>query len=411
MGTTTSVKPINTVKNAFLDWRFDQPNDFNLLGQNVASLAAVKPIISQIKTDGFNGLVLNTNVPIDPKTGKLTLYDNIPGAFNTNKNLPKDTWAVVKYAKKMGLAVSINFNIVNYHDDSAITASAVGGGFSTDTFFKDVAAYESKIAKTAKANGVSVIGIGTFQNGFDTNDYKNQWQNVVTAIRKNYSGKLTYSSDSSDTPLWSMVDIISLNARNNLNSKLDSMNSLSDQYHKSVYMDGVFAGGGDSQRSNIIDILKASVIDHKNDLAGLSFYEFAPWQHAGWIENPQRDSDKQFLASHGIAKDLYNADASNAITNWFNYSTAPVTGSAKNDTLKVYAGDKTVDGGKGTDTVVVLNKAKDCQLTFDSPGHFTLVNNTEGTNKLLNCEYVQFVDTKVSLLGHHDFSQYGWTSW
>ena len=139
MVATTLTKPINTVKNAYLDWRFDQPNDFNLLGQNVASLAAVKPMISQIKANGFNGLVINANVPIDPETGKLTLYDNQPGAFNTNKNLPKDTWAVVNFARKNGLAVTLNFNIVNYHDDSAITSGSVGSGFSTDTFFKDVA--------------------------------------------------------------------------------------------------------------------------------------------------------------------------------------------------------------------------------------------------------------------------------
>ena len=139
-----------TVKNAYLDWRFDQPNDFNMLGQPVLSLAATKTIINQIKADGFNGIVLNASVPIDPDTGKLTLYDDIPGAPNPNKNLPKDTWAVVKYAKKNGLAVTLNFNIVDYHTDRTITSDSVGGGFSTDTFFNEVAAYESKIAATAK---------------------------------------------------------------------------------------------------------------------------------------------------------------------------------------------------------------------------------------------------------------------
>ena len=208
-----------------------------------------------------------------------------------------------------------------------------------------------------------------------------------------------------------MVDIISAGAWNDINGALGRMNSLSDAYNKPVHIDAVFAGGGDSQAANIKDILKASIVEHKNDLAGLAFYEFAPWQQANWMVNPQSESEKNFLNSQGYSKDLNNVDATNAFKNWFNHSTAPITGSNKNDTLRVYAGDKTVDGGKGKDTVVVLNKAQDCQLSFDSPGSFTLVNNTEGTNKLLNCEYIQFMDTRVSLIGHQDFSQYGWGTW
>ena len=267
MGTATSTKPINTVKNAYLDWRFDQPNDFNLLGQNVNSLAAVKPMINQIKSNGFNGLVLNVNVPIDPETGKLTLYDNQPGAYNPDKKLPKDTWAVVNAAKKSGLAVTLNFTIVDYHTDAAITSSTIGSGFSTDTFFKEVAAYESKIAATAKKNGVSVIGVGQNQIGLDNDAYKNQWQTVVDSVRKNFSGKLTYTSDyRADNTVWSMVDIVSAGAWPDVNSALDNMNSLSDTYRKPVHVVCISPGGGDNQRSNIVDILKASVVEHKNDL-------------------------------------------------------------------------------------------------------------------------------------------------
>jgi len=411
VGTAISTKSMNAVKNAYIDWRFDQPNDFNLLGQPVNSLAAIKPMINQIKSDGFTGIVLNTNVPIDPETGRLTLYDPAPGAFITNKNVPADTWAVIKHAKKSGLAVTLNLNIVDYRNDKALTADSVGSGFSTDTFFKDVASYEAMLAGKAKSSGVNVIGIGVCQYGLDTDAYKEQWQTIINAIRKNYSGKLTYSSGEYSTPVWSMVDIVSTVGWDNVGGALDRMNSLADTYRKPVYIDSVTAGGGEGQAARIRDIIKASIIDRKEDLAGLSFHEFAPWQQSNWIVNPQTENDKQWLASNNYSNDLYNKEAANALTNWFNYSTAPINGSKKNDRLKVYAGDKTVDGGKGVDTVVVLNKAKDCQLSFDSPGSFTLVNNTEGTNKLLNCEYIQFMDTRVSLIGRQDYSQYGWTSW
>jgi hypothetical protein len=189
----------------------------------------------------------------------------------------------------------------------------VGAGFSTDTFFKDVANYEATLAKKAQAAGVSVIGIGVGQYGLDTDAYKNQWQTVVDTVRKNYSGKLAYSSGEYSTPIWSIVDIVSTIGWDKVDGALDRLNSLADTYGKPVYIDSVTAGGGEGQAARIRDILKASIIDRKQDLAGISFHEFAPWQQADRFVNPQKEKDKQWLESHGYTNDLYNKNAENAL--------------------------------------------------------------------------------------------------
>lgn len=401
-------------RHATLDWRFDQPNDFNLFGQNVLSLAATKPIIDQIKSNGFNGISLALNVPIDPESGKLTLYDNQPGAANPNKNLPKDTWAVVQYARKKKLDVSLEFNIVNYHTDEAITSSSIGSNFSTDTFFKEVAAYESKIAKIAKLKGVSVIEIGSNQTGLDSATYKDQWQNVVDSVRKNFNGKLSYSTHHGhEDPIpWSMVDIINLGAWDNVNGALQKINSLSGIYNKPVHLDGIFAGGGVAQSSNIRDILKASIIDNSTDLIGLNFSEYAPWQQSNWIQKPQTENDRQWLSSQGYVNDLYNVKASDTFKNWFNYSTKDIIGDNRNNKLETFAGDKLIDGKGGLDALIVHNNVANCKIVKDNlNGGFDVyngINGVDGRYDMYGVEYVVFNDKTVSLIGNYDLSKYGW---
>jgi hypothetical protein len=420
------------IKNAYIDWRFDQPTDFNLFGQPVASFTNTRPVIDQIKRSGFNGIVLNTNVPIDPETGNLVLIDPAGGA-NANKNIPKDTWKVVQYAKKMGLSVTINFNIVDYRNDNGIAENSIGANFNKDKFFKAVGDYESVIAKQASKYGVNTIGIGFNQFGLDTEEYRSQWQGIVNKIDKVYKGSLIYSTYAdSNNAVWSMVDTIGAIGDNSAATRA-SVAGLAAKFNKPVYLDsirvessnvdswGMLMSGQDltkitpdynKQAATIKEILKSAIVDYKNDLSGVSFFEYAPWQQANWIQKPQDETSKQWNAVTKLNSEfINNPTAENAFKNWFNYSTAPINGTTRNDKLTVYAGDKTVDGKKGIDTVVVLNNAKDCTLTKESTGYFTLHNNTEGIDKLYNCEYVQFLDTRVSLIGHQDYSQFGWTAW
>lgn len=406
------------LKNAYIDWRFDQPNDITLLGKSVTSFASTKIIVDQIKRDGFNGIVLNTNVPIDPETGALVMYDPREGASNPNKNIPKDTWSVVKYAKKLGLNVTINMGIVDYKDDSPITTSSVGGNFSTETFFNSVATYESKIAALAGKNGVNTFGVGYYQSGFEDKQYQTQWQNVVDKVHKVFKGKLSYTTDyRSDNALWSIVDVVGAGASSDgASGAIGNLDSLYNQYKKPVYLDNVQVNGSmgaDAQAAQIRDILKAAIGDHPSSLGGVAFYEFAPWKQADWIQNPKSDADRQWADYAKNGSDFVkNSTAETAFLNWLNYSTADVNGTKKNDTLNVYAGDKKIDGGLGVDTVVIHTKAKDVNVQNLGSGHFSIEGGMIGHFDVYNVEALRFDDiSKVSLLGHQDYSKFNWGSW
>jgi hypothetical protein len=84
--------------------------------------------------------------------------------------------------------------------------------------------------------------------------------------------------------------------------------------------------------------------------------------------------------------------------NWMNKSNAPVNGTAKNDTLHVYAGDHKIDGKAGTDTLNVYSNFADCQLSVNSKTKsFNLQNSVYGTNDIYGVEYIQFQDQTIGL--------------
>lgn len=405
------------VKNAYIDWRFDQ-SDVTLLGKPVTSFSSTKLIVDQVKRDGFNGIVLHSNVPIDPETGNLVMYDPRSGAPNPNKNIPKDTWTVVQYAKKLGLNVTITMDIVDYRNDSPITTNSVGKNFSTDTFFNSVATYQSKIAALAEKNGVSTFGIGYYQFGFEDSQYQSQWQTVIDKIHKVYKGKLSYTTDShSSTPLWNMVDIIGAGASNDGHGAIGNIDRLTERYNKPVFLDNIQvyrSNDADAQAAQIRDILKSAIGDHGDSLAGLAFYEYAPWKQAKWIQQPNGQVGQQWYDDYiKNGSEFYkNPTAEKTLLNWLNYSTDDVNGTKKNDTLHVYAGDKKIDAGAGVDTVVIHTKAKDVSVQNLGSGHFSIDSVYTGHFDMYNAEYLKFDDiAKVSLVGHHDYSKYNWGSW
>jgi hypothetical protein len=91
-------------------------------------------------------------------------------------------------------------------------------------------------------------------------------------------------------------------------------------------------------------------------------------------------------------------NVSNELKNWVNKSNLPVTGTAKNDTLNVYAGDHTIDGKAGTDTLNVYSNFADCQLTVNSKTKsFNLQNGVYGNNDIYGVEYIHFQDQTIGL--------------
>ena len=198
-----------------------------------------------------------------------------------------------------------------------------------------------------------------------------------------------------------------------LGAAAGTIESISKQYNKPVILDNIHVMGGDSQPSQIRDILTAALSNNSNSLTGFSFFEYAPWTQASWIQNPQNDTAKQWL--NNIKQDsefIKNENAEKALLNWMNYSTTDVMGTKKNDTLNVYAGDKKIDGGAGMDTVVIHAKAKDVSMHNLGSGHFSIDSVYTGHFDMFNVEYLKFDDiNKVSLLGHQDYTKYNWGTW
>lgn len=426
-------------KYAYVDWRFDMNNTYNIFGQKVNSLAATRPVIDQIKRDGFNGIVLNLNVPIDPETGALTLYDNSVQGI-ANKNIPKDTWAVVNYAKKLKLDVTLNFNIVNYKNDELIMTNTVGSNFSTEKFFTEIKDYETKIAAQASKYKVDMIGIGNFQFGFDTEQYRSDWQNIISSIKSKFKGKLTYTNNpEGDTVIFELVDVIGVGqgaGNPDKNVVLSNISRLKNKHGKEIYWNPVAATATDNgidpwalvstnkdlstvpirsdlQADRIREILKASIVDQPADLSGIAFYEYAPWKQGKFMVNPQNDEERQWQIFGKVHSEYYkNQTASDTFTNWFNYSTKDIVGNSRNNRLETFAGDKLIDGKGGVDTLVIRNSIKNCRITKDTVnGGFDVdngINGIDGNYDMYGVEYVKFTDATVSLIGNYDLSKYGW---
>jgi hypothetical protein len=420
-------------KYAYLDLRFDQPMDFNLLGQPVASFASVRPVVDQIKRTGFNGIIINTNVPIDPETGELKLYDDRPGAYNPDKNIPKDTWKIINYAKRNKLDVTLNFNIVDYKTDDIITKNNIGQNFSADKFFESIGNYESKLAGIASKYKVNQIGIGHLQYGFDTEEYKDEWQNVIQKIKTKYKGELSFVS-SKDNVVFDMVDVIRVIKNDSNNASL--IQELSTKYSKPVNLDPIFAPASESgfdpwqyvnsgkdlsgvnirydiQADTIRNILKFAIAEQPASLSGIAFHEFAPWKQADWIVEPMNETGKQWNSLTKLGPELYKNESANIVLkNWLNYSTDDVIGNNRNNKLETFAGNKIVDGKGGRDTLVINNKIANCKIVPDSiNGGFDVYNGTngsEGIYDMYNVEYVKFNDATVSLIGNYDLSKFGW---
>lgn len=427
-------------KYAYLDWRFDQDNDYTASGLKVLSFAHTKSVIDQIRKDGFNGIVLNMNVPIDIDTGRLKLYDDRPGAFNPNKNIPRDTWAVVQYAKKLKLDVTLNFNIVDYRDDFPVVSHKVGANFDQQQFFNDITNFQSNLAHIANRYKVDMIGIGNYQHGFDTDSYKHEWKTLVDSIKSKFKGKLTYTTNvESTTPVFDLVDVISIGQGIQNPDKtlvLDYAKRLENKYNKDVIWspiavnsvnDGIdpwdmlinnqdlnsIVVDNDLQANKLRDIIKSAIFDGNDGLSGIAFYEYAPWKQASWIQNPQDTVGKQWNLFSKMHSEFYNNEtASDIFTNWFNYSTKPIVGNFFSNQLETFAGNKLIDGRGGIDTLTIHNDIDNCKIVKDNTnGGFDVyngINGIDGIYDMYNVEYVKFNDATVSLIGQYDLAQYGW---
>ena len=202
--------------NAVVDWRFD--GNWYVNGKYVQDVEYISGVFDHLKTIGYTGVTLATNVPVDIKTGKISTLAHVvnggelPYESIEEHPLPRKTWDIVDLAKQKGLNVFLKLNIVDVNNDNNLMKDNVPSTFSIDEFFSGVTAYEKNLAILSAQHSVDAFYVGVNQFGFDTEPYRQYWVKLFSEIRSVYNGKLIYEANYWDqkSPLYDLSDIISV---------------------------------------------------------------------------------------------------------------------------------------------------------------------------------------------------------
>ena len=172
---------------AKIDYRYDTPkNQFDINGYHTTSFESVKPVVDKIKQIGFTGVILLLQTPINKHTGHISLND----VSNSDKTIPKDTWKLVEYAKSQGLQVWLSLQIVDSVTDVLLTPDF--NKYTEQSMFNNIIEYQRKIAITADQYKVQGIFISEGNYNLESYEHLFYWQQLISEIRKVYSGKLSY---------------------------------------------------------------------------------------------------------------------------------------------------------------------------------------------------------------------------
>ena len=359
--TTSScvVKPAigsDKYRSAILDMRFEQPNDFTADGKPVNSYEAVATVINKIDCVGFDTVVFQTNIPIDIATGKLALYDSRLGAFNPDKNIPKDFWRLVDYAKNKGLKVFIKAIPVNHTNDVVIcpgctsTEFVLPPTFLTANFFNALFSYETTLAREAEKYKVDGFYVGVMNLGIDTAQYDADWDRIIAQVKSVYKGKLIYEAcNQCSANVWSKVDIVAIHTSNvfemapsetvaglltdtSILNLLGDVQRIATLYQKPILFDTINIGATGKrtdlgavisgavpytslQPNYALQAIKISTVFEllgtklSTRVVGLQWSEYMPWSQATWIQNPTNDTAWRWHQVQFYGFDLLNNES------------------------------------------------------------------------------------------------------
>jgi hypothetical protein len=203
---TPVVIPTDKFRLAKIDYRYDTPkNQVDINGNHTTSFESVKSTIDNIKQIGFNGVIFLLQTPVDKNTGVVI----------TDKPIPKDTWKLVDYAKSQGLNVWLSLQIVDSVTDVLLTPNF--NLYTEQYMFNNIIEYQRKIATTAEQYKVQGIFISEGNYNLESYEHLFYWQQLITEIRKVYSGKLSYATHMMmPTSIWNHVDYASINLNETL---------------------------------------------------------------------------------------------------------------------------------------------------------------------------------------------------
>jgi predicted secreted protein len=196
------------IKNTYFDIRYE------MNGANTAS--NINPKLAQVKAEGFNTVTLALQVSVNAKDGSIDTAQH---------PLPRDFWAIVDYAKSIGLNVYIKAGVniginadgsVNGADPAFMPGSPLGSGVTADQVWSNVAAYEKSLAAPAQAHGVNGFYVGSNNLGFDQGSAAETYFGpVIAAVKSVYSGPVGYQAIYNNT-VFGMVNIVDFEVRPSL---------------------------------------------------------------------------------------------------------------------------------------------------------------------------------------------------
>jgi hypothetical protein len=328
----------------------DIPHDHNSTtaqGVQATGLQHVSRVIDRAKCVGFDTVVFQTFIPIDPATGALVYHDPDRVGIDRNRDLPADYWQFVDYAKQQGLSVVIKMIPSNYKNDeplrNVVPVNAVLD--SLNLYYKTQAA-------RAETHRVDVMHVGHFSVGLD--QYLAEWQSIVGNVRSVFSGKLIYATcdQCTNNVIWNLVDIVSINFKPSstpscsalvtqivplYQQAVSSIQTLSQRYRKPMWLDNMdfettgcnynigssttytllMSGGllalsttpNHSWQSNSIRAVFETVAGNlSTEVSGMTFGTYMPWIQADWIQQPANDVGQLYNAFDKLGYSLYNND-------------------------------------------------------------------------------------------------------
>ncbi len=143
-------------------------------------------------------------------------------------NTPSDTdvIAAINELKGKGLHVMLKPHVDAL--DGVWRGTFDPGASNMDAWFASYTTFITQYARLAQAHGVDMLCIGTEFAKLTGSANQTRWANVISAIRSNYSGPLTYAANATgagdeftSVSFWNLVDVIGLDAYFPLTNKND----------------------------------------------------------------------------------------------------------------------------------------------------------------------------------------------
>ena len=256
-------------------------------------------------------------------------------------------------------------------------------------FFASYKAALVHLATIAQQTGVDTLSVGDEMGALSGSAYRAQWLDVIAAVRKVYSGKLTYEAatyEASSVSFWDKLDVIGVNAYLTLSannnpsvsdlekawttppadnytagtlggeSMVDFMHSLSTTYGKQVLVTEVgyrSIDGGATNPGQWDRVGTADNTDQSNAYQAL--FQVMQSQGGRWFAGLNLWQYPIDGTSSATGYDPVGKSAMSLVQQYFSGAGAvaglAVHGSAVGDLIDIGAGDDTIDAGLGNDSI------------------------------------------------------------